>query len=119
MIGLDVHRPIFAVALKAYVTVRNNGNRTWPALAVGDDALVQLSYRWFDATGQPLPTSQQPLSTRLPADLKPGEAITLPVAYRLPDTPGQYRFQVLLDQGQDAPFELSGSGAEPIPVTVY
>jgi hypothetical protein len=112
----EFRRQAIPVAAQARVQIRNSGGRAWPALAAGDTALVKLSYRWLDATGKPLRNARQPIATRLPADLMPGEVMTLPIAFRLPDLPGSYRFQVLLDQGPEAPFELSGPGADPVPV---
>jgi len=117
-IGPEIQRPIVAVAGQARVGIRNTGSRVWPALAAGDTALVKLSYRWLDANGEPLPDPNQPISTRLPADLLPGEVIALPIAFRLPASRGSYRFQVLLDQGPQAPFELTGPGADPVSVNI-
>lgn len=47
-------------ASEARVRVRNAGKAVWPALGVGDTALVQLGYRWLDAAGQLLPMAAEP-----------------------------------------------------------
>ena len=55
---------------------------------------------------------------RLPFDLRPGESIDVPVAVRLPPHAGDYRLEIVVRQGLQGAFDLSGPAAAPTPVVV-
>jgi hypothetical protein len=111
---LETPRPPAAVAVR--VRLRNAGTSAWPSVALDDGYLVRLTYAWHDRSG-PLHLPWR-LWTRLPADLRPGESIEVPLALRLPPTPGAYRLEVIVRQGLQGLFDVSGPGAAPRPVTV-
>jgi hypothetical protein len=98
------------------VRIRNTGTSPWPAVARDDAYLVQLSYAWRDRAGNAIMIPWR-LWTRLPVDLRPGEAIDVPLAVRPPGRPGSYGLEVVLRQGLQGLFELTGPGAVPIPIT--
>jgi hypothetical protein len=103
-------------ALAVPVRLRNVGAATWPAVALDDTHLVRLSYAWRDAAG-PVDLKWR-LWTRLPIDLRPGESIEVPVAVRLPPRAGDYRLEIVVRQGLQGSFDVSGHAAAPIPVDV-
>jgi hypothetical protein len=107
--------PPAAVAVP--IRIRNTGAATWPAVALDDAYLVRLSYAWRYAGGRPVPVPWRHW-TRLPVDLRPGEAIDVPVAVRLPPRAGRYLLEIVVRQGLQGTFELSGLAAAPTPVTV-
>ena len=90
---------------------------TWPGVALDDSYLVRLSYSWQDTAGRPLAVAWR-LWTRLPVDVRPGEAIEIPLAVRLPPRPGAYRLEIVVRQGLQGLFETSGGAAAPTPVVV-
>jgi hypothetical protein len=99
------------------VRLRNAGTAPWPAVAVDETHLVRVSYAWQDGAGAAAADARR-LWTRLPADLRPGEAIEVPLALRPPPRPGTYRLQLVVRQGYGAPFELTGEAAAPRTVTI-
>jgi hypothetical protein len=109
--------PMMAVALQAWVTIRNAGTRVWPGVGVGDAGLVRVSYEWIDPRGRVVRLLPA-LRTPMPVDLRPGEAIDMPIAFHIPFVPGDYGFKVVVDQGPDAPFETTGPGAAPVGVAI-
>jgi hypothetical protein len=104
-------------AIAVPIRIRNTGSATWPAVALDTTNLVQLSYAWREPTGRPV-TLPWRFWTRLPVDLRPGEAIEVPVAVRLPPRRGDYRLEIVVRQGLQGTFELSGPAAEPAPIVV-
>jgi uncharacterized membrane protein len=56
--------------------------------------------------------------TRLPFDVRPGEAIEIPVSVLAPKKAGKYQLRIEIDQSSDLPFELEGPGSAPLPVRV-
>jgi hypothetical protein len=108
-------RPPASVAVP--IRIRNAGAATWPAVALDETYLVRLSYAWRDPIGRPLPFPWRHW-TRLPVDLRPGESIDVPVAVRLPPYPGRYQLEIVVRQGLQGGFELSGLAAAPTPVVV-
>ena len=99
------------------IRLRNTGPETWPAVALDDTQLVRVSYEWQDAAGAPLPVPWRHW-TRLAADVRPGDTIDVPLAVQLPITPGDYRLGVVVRQGLQGTFALSGPAATAVPVTV-
>jgi hypothetical protein len=77
---------------------------------------VHLSYHWLDRKRQPV--VYDGLRTQLPGDLKPGESVTLKVAIRSPDKPGEYVLQMTLVQEGVAWFSDQGGGQISLPVSV-
>jgi len=104
-------------AIAVPVRVRNTGGVIWPAVALDTTHLVQLSYAWTDSAGRPLSVPWR-FWTRLPFDLRPGEDVDVPVAVRLPPRRGDYRLEIVVRQGLQGAFELSGPAAAPRPVVV-
>jgi hypothetical protein len=117
VVAPELVRPPRPAALAVPVRIRNTGPATWPAVALDDTYLVRLSYLWRDAAGQPLPFVWR-LWTRLPFDVRPGEAVDVPVAIRLPSGPGSYRLEIVVRQGLQGQFDASGPAADPTPVVV-
>jgi hypothetical protein len=104
-------------ALAVSVRLRNTGPATWPAVALDTTHLVQVSYAWADSTGRPLPVPWR-FWTRLPFDVRPGEEVDVPVAVRLPPRRGDFRLEIVVRQGLQGTFEVSGPAAAPRPVVV-
>jgi hypothetical protein len=111
---LVIPRPPAAVPVR--VRIRNVGSETWPAVALDDTYLVRMTYVWSDASGRPLPIPWR-LWTRLPVDVHPGQQIEIPVALRLPG-PGSYRLEIVVRQGLQGLFDVSGPAAGARPVVV-
>ena len=103
--------------LSVEVTVRNVSPNTWPSKANPRGMnVVHLSYHWLDRKRQPV--VYDGLRTQLPGDLKPGESVTLKVAIRSPDKPGEYVLQMTLVQEGVAWFSDQGGGQISLPVSV-
>jgi hypothetical protein len=106
-------RSVVGVPLRLH----NTGPATWPAVALDDTQLVRVSYAWQDAAGAPLSVPWRHW-TRLAADVRPGDTIDVPLAVQVPVTPGDYRLAVVVRQGLQGTFALSGPAATAVPVTV-
>jgi hypothetical protein len=113
----ELSRPNPPASIAVPIRIRNDGGAAWPAVALDDTYLVRLSYAWRDGLGRPLPFPWRHW-TRLPVDLRPGESIDVPVAVRLPPYPGRYQLDIVVRQGLQGSFELSGLAAAPTPVVV-
>ena len=85
-------------AKKIYVTVKNASTVTWPGKAVSGKLAVRLGNHWRDAKDRIIINDDA--RADLPADLKPGEEITLPLSVSIPGASGQYRLE--LDMVQEA-----------------
>jgi hypothetical protein len=70
------------------VRVTNLGRQVWPG---GDDGLpeIRLSYRW-----RGLEHLAEQLRTAFPHDVRPGETVLLPMAFRAPVEPGVHELVV-------------------------
>jgi hypothetical protein len=104
-------------AIAVPVRLRNSGSATWPAVALDTTHLVQLSYAWFDSAGRPVNVPWR-FWTRLPFDPRPGETVDVPVAVRLPPHRGDFRLVIVVRQGLQGGFQLSGPAAAPRPIAV-
>ena len=81
----------------AAVRIENASAMPWPGLAAADDGLVMLLAAWDGA-------ARNPQRIRLPRDLGPGEAVTVPFTLRLPLGPGEHRLRLWLVQAPDDAF---------------
>ena len=81
----------------AAVRIENASATPWPGLAAADDGLVMLLAAWDGA-------ARNPQRIRLPRDLGPGEAVTVPFTLRLPLGPGEHRLRLWLVQAPDDAF---------------
>jgi hypothetical protein len=113
----ELVRPTRPVAVAVPVRIRNTGTATWPGVALDETYIVRLSYTWRSAAGDPWAIPWR-LWTRLPIDVRPGEAVEVPLAVRLPPQPGDYRLEVVVRQGLQETFEVSGPASAPSPILV-
>jgi hypothetical protein len=72
------------------VHVSNESARTWRRGAEAAPLIV-LGSRWLDADGEMV---EEGVHTPLPADLRPGEGLDMPVHIRAPEKPGRYRLSI-------------------------
>jgi hypothetical protein len=72
------------------VHVVNQSTRTWYHGAEAAP-LILVGSRWLDADGNLV---QEGVHTALPADLRPGEGLDVPVHVRAPSRPGRYRLSI-------------------------
>jgi hypothetical protein len=72
------------------VHVVNESARTWRRGAEAAP-LILVGSRWLDAEGDVV---EEGVHTPLPADLRPGEGLDLPVHVRAPARPGRYRLSI-------------------------
>ncbi len=94
--------------------VRNDGTRMWPANGSNP---VRVGYHWFDPAGQPVPVAQD-LRSALPADVAPGQEVTVAARTVTPDQPGNYRLQwSLVAEGLAWFYDLSARTLD-VPVQV-
>lgn len=92
------------------IIVRNAGAEAWPAEGA---APVTLSYRWFNALGDPVPAPASREGRPLPRSVPPRESITLEdVEVACPTTPGDYTLRFDLRRGDEWFSENGGSLAE-------
>jgi hypothetical protein len=71
------------------VKLKNNGDVSWPAVGDSDGKYqVKLGNHWLDQNGKPVVVDDG--RTPLPADLKPGTEIELPLTVIAPTKPGSY-----------------------------
>jgi hypothetical protein len=75
----DPPRAAYAgLAFPVDVVVENTGSEVWPALAIRDEHLVTVAYRWEAPDGTLLAADAS--GNRVPYDLAPGESIRMRVA---------------------------------------
>jgi hypothetical protein len=98
---LGEHRPVV-------VRVRNEGTETWPWgqpnaprlgywPSVEHHPLIRFSHRWLERDGPMTVTGDQ--HTSLPAYLRPGESMVVPVLTVAPTDPGDYLLEIDLAHG--------------------
>ncbi|HZP95167.1 MAG TPA: N-acetylmuramoyl-L-alanine amidase [Candidatus Limnocylindria bacterium] len=88
------------------VTVQNDGGRVWPA---GGANPVRLGYKWVsNATGNTFPGATR---VALPADVQPGQSVTLTFPMTAPTYPTQYTNY--LDLYKENEFAFSDKGVAP------
>lgn len=93
------------------VTVTNTGLGTLP---VTNSFPVNLAYHWFNLAGQAVVWDGA--RTKLPADLAPGQSVTLQAQVTAPQTGGQ--LQLRFDLVQEGVAWFSSKGVAPGAVTV-
>jgi hypothetical protein len=93
------------------LTIVNESQAEWPALAAVGDHLVTIAYRWEDMNGAVVDEDRN--ASRLAYDLLPGESVRQRLA---PVAPGRGEFRLIIGLVQDG--EWFPTTAEPIPVTV-
>jgi urease beta subunit len=91
------------------VTVRNNGDRAWPA------SQVFVSYHWFRDDRLVVWDGTR---TALPRDLRPGSRAALSAGVATPNEPGSYVLMVTLVHEQVTWFEHKGAATVVRPVAV-
>lgn len=75
------------------VKVKNNSDVSWPAVGDADGRYqVKLGNHWLDQNSKPVVVDDG--RTPLPADLKPGAEIELPLTVTAPTKPGSYILQI-------------------------
>ena len=88
--------PVFQIGqtVTVPVTVTNTGQGVFPA---GGPTPVDLGYHWYDQLGKVV--VWEGLRTKLPADLRPGQAVTLQAQVQSPPDGGTYslRFDLVLE----------------------
>jgi len=88
--------PVFQIGqtLTVPVTVTNTGQGVFPAAGATP---VDLGYHWYDQFGKPV--VWEGLRTKLPADLRPGQAVALAAQVQSPPDGGTYqlRFDLVLE----------------------
>jgi hypothetical protein len=101
----------------ADITIKNASSRTWPSKpdSRGRNA-VNFSYHWLDRKRQVVVFDG--LRTPLPADLKPGESVTLRAAIRAPEKAGEHLLHVTLVQEGVAWFSDRDGGHALVSVSV-
>jgi hypothetical protein len=82
------------------VTLRNSGNRAWPA------SVVLLAYHWFRDDQLVIWDGDR---TPLPRDLRAGGRVTLVVRVKTPTEPGSYVLQITLVHENVVWFEHKGA----------
>jgi SAM-dependent methyltransferase len=91
-------------AVECVVRLRNTGRQTWPARGPHP---VRLSYDWFLPDGTCLALDRR--RTPLPADVRPGEEVTVSCVIQLPHSTGNFRLEFDLVQEPAAWFKDHGS----------
>ncbi|HEX9269456.1 MAG TPA: N-acetylmuramoyl-L-alanine amidase [Candidatus Limnocylindria bacterium] len=98
------------------ITLTNTGSFTW---AAGGANPVDLSYHWASSTGATVVWDG--LRTKLPADVAPGQSITVQASIRFPSTAGDYRLR--WDLVEEGVSWFSGRGVptldQPVRVSAY
>ena len=108
----EAHVPQEAAAnltLAVPVTLRNSGNRVWPA------SLVFISYHWFRDDKLIVWDGAR---TRLPRDVRAGGRASLAVRVKTPAEPGAYVLQLTLVHENVSWFENKGANTFSRPIVV-
>ena len=95
------------------VTVTNTGQGVFPAAG---PTPVDLSYHWYDQIGKPV--LFEGLRTKLPADLRPGQAVALQAQVQSPPNGGSYQLRFDLVQEGVAWFSSKGTATGNVAATV-
>lgn len=108
------------------LTARNSGSNTWQAAALtptlpqnggGGNAgsgQIMLGYRWFDASGNAVPTQVQ--RTMLPSDVRFGATVNLYATVTAPGAAGSYT--LTLDMVDPAGNWFAAQGSAPLDVAI-
>ena len=108
----EAHVPQEAAAnlmLAVPVTLRNSGNRLWPA------SLVFVAYHWFRDDKLIVWDGER---TRLPRDVRAGGRASLAVRVKTPAEPGAYVLQLTLIHENVSWFENKGATTLSRPIVV-
>jgi hypothetical protein len=101
--------------MKIHVTIRNDGDKSWPGKDVAPYNMVELGARWIPATATPSDyTTRVPLETAL----APGAHRTLTIEIAAPDSPGTYTLQLDLVHEGVTWFEWKGQSTPTYRVMV-
>ncbi|WP_156896715.1 M6 family metalloprotease domain-containing protein [Desulfovirgula thermocuniculi] len=106
--------PTSAVAGYVYqvnLTIANTGGFAWPALG---EKPVKLSYHWLNSSGNVVVWDG--LRTEIPADVAPGQEVTLSAQVKMPDKPGTYILR--WDLVQEGVTWFSWKGVKTLDVSV-
>jgi hypothetical protein len=95
------------------VTVTNDGGRVWPASGVNP---VVLGYRWIDDGTGAVTIGKN--FVKLPADVQPGQSITLSIPVTAPTVPNNYVMELDLYKQNEFWFKDKGIPADPTPVGI-
>jgi hypothetical protein len=95
------------------VTVTNDGGRVWPAGGVNP---VVLGYRWIDDGTGAVTVGRNFVS--LPADVQPGQTITLNIPVTAPSIPNNYTMELDLYKQNEFWFKDKGIPPDPTPVGI-
>jgi len=87
--------------------VANAGVAQWPHAETLGPGAIRLGAQLLDDAGTPIASDYA--RADLPRGLAPGEACDVPLAFRLPGTPGRYTLKIDLVQEQVCWFEQRGS----------
>lgn len=101
------------------VKVKNVGNAAWPAHGRSNDGFYQVNLgdTWFDAQNARIEKHPY-VRSPLPADVKPGEEVEVPLTITAPAAPGDYTLQVDMVQEMVAWFADKGGSAPKFKVKV-
>lgn len=90
------------------VKLKNNSDVNWPAIGDSDGKYqVKLGNHWLDQNNKPVVVDDG--RTPLPADIKPGAEIELPLVVNAPAKPGSYVLQIDIVQENVAWSEDKGN----------
>src|SRR5438552_8097950 len=95
------------------VTVTNDGGRTWPASGINP---VVLGYRWIDDGTGAVTLGKN--FVKLPADVPPGQSITLSIPVTAPTIPNNYVMELDLYKQNEFWFKDKGIPPDPTPVGI-
>ncbi|MBD0324911.1 MAG: hypothetical protein ICV68_00685 [Pyrinomonadaceae bacterium] len=99
------------------VKLKNNSDVSWPSVGDGDGKYqVKLGNHWLDQNGKVVVVDDG--RTPLPADLKPGTEIELPLTVVAPTKPGSYTLQIDIVQENVAWSQDKGNPTYKTKVTV-
>ena len=95
------------------VSVTNDGGRVWPASGVNP---IVLGYRWIDDGTGAVTIGKN--FAQLPADVQPGQSITLSIPVTAPATPNNYVLELDLYKQNEFWFKDKGIPADASPVGI-
>jgi hypothetical protein len=100
------------------VKIKNMSGVKWPSKGVNPDAryIVHLRYHLLDSNGAVI--DKNGLRTNMPADLEPGQEVTLSAQIKAPDKSGEYIIEFDMVQELVAWFGQKGSKTAKIKVRV-
>jgi len=114
-VGGVLSAPVFTAGqtVTVPVIVTNSGNGVFPT---NSSFPVNLGYHWYDSAGRAVVWDGA--RTKLPADLGPGQSVTLQATVAAPADPGTYSLRFDLVQEGVSWFSLKGSAPTDFTVNV-